>query len=103
MSCRQSFNAGEKHSLVKRKRQSRDDSAFSVRYLYAVYFFILFFLKLISPIIPILKKSMSPVVTEMPSFRAIQLIPTTGNKLTRTMVLRWSCFAMKSAIGGEYV
>ena len=50
-----------------------------------------------------LKKSMSTAVKEKPSLRAIQLIPTTGIKLVRTIVLRWSCFAMKSAIGGDYV
>ena len=67
------------------------------------YFLILFLLKLISPIIPMLKKSISAVVKERPSCKATQLIPTTGNKLARTIVLRLSCFAMKSAKGGEYV
>jgi len=50
-----------------------------------------------------LKMSMSAVVKERPSFKATQLIPTTGNKVARTIVLRLSCFEMKSAIGGEYV
>jgi len=68
------------------------------------YSLIIFLLnKLISPIIPMLKKSISAIVKERPDFMATQLIPTTGNKLTRTIVLRLSRFEMKSAIGGEYV
>ncbi len=40
------------------------------------------------------KKVISAIAGIKPSFRATQLIPTTGNKLMRTMVRTLACWAM---------
>ena len=36
-----------------------------------------------------------------PSFRVIQLTPTSGRRPQRTVAFKVSCLVMKSAIGGE--
>ncbi len=51
----------------------------------------------------IAKKSEHTIAGMRPSFSAIQLIPTTGNKLKRTIARRLSCLAMKLAAAGEYL
>ena len=62
-----------------------------------------FFLTLTRPIKPTAKKSMNAIADTGPIFIASQLIPTTGNKLTRTIARMLACSAMKSATGGEYL
>ena len=48
------------------------------------------------------KKSISAIIAIDPWFRATQLIPTIGSKLTRIIARKLVCSAMKSARGGEY-
>jgi hypothetical protein len=48
-----------------------------------------------------MKISNNATADTVPVFSAIQLKPTMGNRLMRTIALRLSCFFMKSAIGGE--
>jgi hypothetical protein len=50
-----------------------------------------------------MKKSINTTVSMGPILRTIQLIPTTGSKLKRTIVRILLCFIMKSALGDEKV
>jgi hypothetical protein len=66
-------------------------------------YFLNLFLILTRPIKPQAKKSINAIVDTGPIFIASQLIPTTGNKLTRTITRRVACSAMKLATDGEYL
>jgi hypothetical protein len=62
-----------------------------------------FLFNFVRPINPVPNRSISEIDGKIPSFKATQLIPTRGNKVIRTIVLKLSCFAIKSAKGGEYL
>ena len=66
-------------------------------------YFVNFFLTLTRPIKPQAKKSINAIMDTGLIFIASQPIPTTGNKLTRTITRRVACSAMKLAIDGEYL